>query len=77
MENKNGNFGTLVLVRGNIKANEEKTYFQIRNTKISIELTSEKKFNPIDKESSNKILYNTIYEINSDNNYINNNNNYN
>jgi len=77
LENKNGKFGTLVLVRGNIKVNEEKTYFQIRNTKISMKLTNEKKFNSIDKESSNKILYNTIYEIDSDNNYINNNNNYN
>jgi len=58
-------YGTLVLVRGNIKVNEEKTHIQIGNTKISMDLTDKKKFNNIDKESSNIILYNAIYEKNS------------
>jgi len=65
LENKNGKYGTLVLVRGNIKVNEEKTHIQIGNTKISMDLTDKKKFNNIDKESSNIILYNAIYEKNS------------
>jgi len=39
LENKNGRYGTLVLARGNIKIREEKTYFQILNTHISIEIT--------------------------------------
>jgi len=38
LENKNGKYGTLVLVRGNIKIREEKAYFQILNTHISMEL---------------------------------------
>ena len=38
LENKNGRYGTLVLVRGNIKVSEEKTFFQILNTHISMEL---------------------------------------
>ena len=38
LENNKGRYGTLVLVRGNIKVNEEKTYIQIGNTKNSIEL---------------------------------------
>ena len=38
LENKNGKYGTLVLVRGNIKVSEEKTFFQILNTHISMEL---------------------------------------
>ena len=69
LENKDGKYGTLILVRGNIEVKEEKTYFQIGNTKISMELTNKKKFNPIDKESSNIILYNSKYE-----NYIDSNN---
>jgi len=71
LENNNGRYGTLVLVRGNIKVNEEKTFIQIGNTKISMELTDKKKFNNIDKESSNIILY-TISEKNS---YYNNDDN--
>jgi len=38
LEDKNSKYGTLVLVRGNIKIKEEKTFFQIGNTYISIEL---------------------------------------
>ena len=38
LEDKNGKFGTLVLVRGNIKIKKEKTFFQIGNTYISMEL---------------------------------------
>ena len=41
LENKNERYGTLVLVRGNIKI-REKTYFQILNTHISIEITKKK-----------------------------------
>jgi len=44
LENKNGRYGTLVLVRRNIKINEEKTFFQISNTHISMELSNEKNF---------------------------------
>ena len=44
LENKNGRYGTLVLVRGSIKVSKEKTYFQILNTHISMELTNKKKF---------------------------------
>jgi len=44
LENKGGKFGTLVLVRRNIKINEEKTFFQISNTHISMELSNEKNF---------------------------------
>ena len=42
LENKNGKYGILVLVRGNIKIREEKTYFQILNAHISMELTNNK-----------------------------------
>jgi len=42
LENKKGRYGTLVLVRGNIKVNEEKTFIQIGNTKISMELKKNK-----------------------------------
>ena len=59
LENKNGKFGTLVLVRGNIKIREEKTYFQILNTHISMELTNKKNFDKIGKES---IQFNAIYD---------------
>ena len=38
LEDKNGKYGTLVLVRGNIKIKKEKTFFQIGNTYISMEL---------------------------------------
>jgi hypothetical protein len=38
LENKSEKFDTLVLVRGNIKIKEEKTFFQIGNTKISMKL---------------------------------------
>jgi len=55
LENKNGRYGTLVLVRGNIKVNEEKTYIQIGNIKISMELTNKNNFNNVDKENSDII----------------------
>ena len=42
LENKNGRYGTLILVRGNIKIKEEKTYFQIKKTHISMELEKKK-----------------------------------
>ena len=64
LENKNGRYGTLVLVRGNIKVNKEKTYFQIQNTHISMELIKKKKFDKIGKES---FQFNIIYD-NNDNN---------
>ena len=70
LENKNGKYGTLVLVRGNIKVKEEKTYFQILNTHISMELTSKKHFDKIGKES---FQFNAIYYDND--NYDNNNDN--
>ena len=38
LEDRNGKYGTLVLVRGNIKIKKEKTFIQIGNTYISIEL---------------------------------------
>ena len=38
LEDRNGKYGTLILVRGNIKIKEEKTFVQIGNTYISIEL---------------------------------------
>ena len=38
LEDRNGKYGTLVLVRGNIKIKKEKTFVQIGNTYISIEL---------------------------------------
>ena len=38
LEDKNGKYGTLVLVRGNIKIKKEKTFFQIGNSYISMEL---------------------------------------
>jgi len=55
LENKNGKYGTLVLVRGNIKINQEKTYIQIGNTKISMELTNKNNFNNVNKEGSDII----------------------
>ena len=36
LEDKNSKFGTLVLVRGNIKIKEEKTYFQIGKTYMEV-----------------------------------------
>ena len=71
LENKNGRYGTLVLVRGNIKVNKEKTYFQIQNTHISMELTNKKNFDKIGKES---FQFNVIYD-NNDNNDNNDNDN--
>jgi len=68
LENKNGKYGTLVLVRGNIKVKEEKTYFQIRNTKISMELINKKNFDKIDTEL---IQFNANYDKND--NYENDN----
>ena len=38
LENTNGKFGTLVLVRGNIKITEEKNYFQSGKSYISTEV---------------------------------------
>ena len=38
LEDTNGKFGTLVLVRGNIKITEEKTYFQSGKSYISMEV---------------------------------------
>jgi len=70
LENRDGRYGTLVLVRGNIKVKEEKTYFQILNTNISMELTNTKKFDKIGKES---FQFNVIYD-NNDNNYNGNDN---
>ena len=70
LENKNGRYGTLVLVRENIKVNKEKTYFQIQNTYISMELTNKKNFDKIGKES---FQFNTIYDNND--NYDNDNDN--
>ena len=64
LENKNGRYGTLVLVRGNIKINKEKTYFQILNTHISMELTNKKILDKIGKES---FQFNAIYDNNDDN----------
>ena len=64
LENKNGRYGTLVLVRGNIKINEEKTFFQIQNTHISMELTKKKNFDKIGKES---FQFNIIYDNFKDN----------
>ena len=65
LENKNGRYGTLVLVRGNIKVNKEKTYFQIQNTHISMELTNKKNFDKIGKES---FQFNVIYDNNGNDN---------
>ena len=67
LENKNGKYGTLVLVRGNIKIREEKAYFQILNTHISMELAKKTNFDKIGKES---FQFNVIYD-NNDNNYNN------
>ena len=69
LENTNGRYGTLVLVRGNIKVNKEKTYFQIQNTYISMELTNKKNFDKIGKES---FQFNAIYD---NDNYDNDNDN--
>ena len=38
LQNRSKKFGTLVLVRGNIKIKEGKVYFQIGNTYISVEV---------------------------------------
>ena len=65
MENRNGKYGTLVLVRGNIKIREEKTYFQILNAHISMELTNKNNFDKIGKES---FQYNIIYDNNDNDN---------
>ena len=65
LENKYGRYGTLVLVRGNIKVNKEKTYFQIGNTHISMELTNKKNFDIIGKES---FQFNIIYDNNGNDN---------
>jgi len=61
LENRYGRYGTLVLVRGNIKVNEEKTYFQIQNTHVSMKLTKKKNFDKIGKES---FQFNVIYDNN-------------
>ena len=61
LENKNGKHCTLVLVRGNIKVNKEKTYFQIQNTHISMELTNKKNF---DKKGKESFQFNVIYDKN-------------
>ena len=53
LEDKNGKSETLVLVRGNIKITEEKTFFQIGDTKISMKL------------KGNKFKKNDIYNDNS------------
>ena len=66
LENKNGTYGTLVLVWGNIKI-REKTYFQIGNTYISMEFTNKKHFDKIGKES---FQFNIIYD-NYENGYDN------
>jgi pSer/pThr/pTyr-binding forkhead associated (FHA) protein len=63
LENRNGRYGTLVLVRGNIKVSKEKTFFQIGNTHISMELKNKLNFDKIGKES---FQYNIIYD-NKDN----------
>ena len=65
LENRNGKYGTLVLVRGNIKIREEKTYFQILNAHISMELTNKNNFDKIGKES---FQYNIIYDNNDNDN---------
>ena len=40
LENRSEKFGTLVLIRGNIKLNEEKINFQIGSSLISANITS-------------------------------------
>ena len=42
LENKSEKFDTLVLVRGNVKITEEKAFFQIGNTKLSLKLIASK-----------------------------------
>ena len=42
LENKSEKFDTLVLVRGNVKITEEKTFFQIGNIKLSMKLIPSK-----------------------------------
>ena len=59
LENRSEKFGTLVLVRGNIKIKEGKIYFQIGNTYISVEATNIKTFKNYDEEISNLILGNS------------------
>ena len=67
LENTNGRYGTLVLVRGNIKITEEKTYFQILNTHISMVLAKKRDFIKIGNESLEMEPYNIIYERNNNN----------
>jgi len=65
LEDKKGRYGTLVLVRGNIKVSEEKTFFQILNTHISMDLINKINSKKIGKESLQIEHYNTIYEKNN------------
>jgi len=51
LEDKKGRYGTLVLVRGNIKVSEEKTFFQILNTHISMELINKINSKKIGKDN--------------------------
>ena len=67
LENTNGRYGTLVLVRGNIKITEQKTYFQILNTHISMEIANKRDFKKIGNESWEMEPFNIIYERNNDN----------
>ena len=67
LENTNGKYGTLVLVRENIKIREEKTYFQILNTHISMEIANKRDFIKIGNESLEMEPYNIIYERNNNN----------
>ena len=73
LENRNGRLGTLVLVRGNIKIKEEKTYFQIRNTYISMEVKNIKSFKNYNKTMPNLILDNFIKDKYIDSNNDDNN----
>ena len=53
LENKSEKFDILVLVRGNAKITEEKTFFQIGNTKFSMKLkVSKLKKNVINIDNS-------------------------
>jgi len=71
LENKNGKYGTLVLVRGNIKIREEKTYFQILNTHISMELINKKNLDKIYKELIQNSAIISLINNNKNNNYEN------
>ena len=66
LENKIGRYSTLIFIRGNIKVREEKTYVQILNTHISIELANKKNFEKIGKESFQIVPYNIIYVKNNE-----------